>query len=505
MAINENYSTNKTIIVDKDGNEFDFKDAYNTQSKDPSSSSGSTSIDINSLNEYVFIEQSYKGTGGFKTGYYLIAHQREAFYSARTQLSYYTNFVNPILRAMFVPVFTSPVKRDYDDNKLFEMFKKDVNYNNLPLQNFTEIVAKYVRLHSITFIVMDYILPDDVEITETYLLNNDVHPYAYIKKAYEVENYILDFFGRLTEITFIDECQQLKKSDGTVKEVQTYIRWSKDKWERVIKKKDKYIAIETRILDLGSIPVSPIYEDYREDTKVLLTESKFYSLTKINHTIFNQDSERRELQRNQTFSILCIQEDKNDVAGKSIGTTNYLRVSPDVSNMPQFISPDTNILKELQAQRDENKKDLFTLADQLGVIGISKAAKSGVALSYEFSAYEATLQKTAEIAIRIENEVVRLFQLYTNTDFEYVAHYNTEYTVGKDENKIIMYDTVNAWTGVPATLNKSIMVDTQLTLFPETSDEDIETLEKEMDDMNPELENDVEEKPAETETTEDEE
>ena len=480
----------KSVIVDKNGEEFTFDSAYAAQEKSPSSSSGNISVDINSIDEYCFIEQAYDGSGGFKNGTYLIPHKREAFYSARVQFSHYTNFVNPIVRAMIEPVFTSEVNREYEDNKLFEMFIEDVNYNNLPLQSFTETVDKFCRLHSVTFVVMDYILPEDTELTENYLIENDIHPYVYLRKASEVDGYTLDFFGRLETIIFIDELKEYKTDNGS-KKVQTYIRWSKDRWERVIKKKDKYLVVETRELNLGAIPVAPIFENYRENTKVLLTRSKFYSLTKINHSIYNQDSERRELQRNQAFSILCIQEDKNDAAGKSIGTTNYLQVNPEVSNMPEFISPDTNILSELQSQRDSNVKDLFTLSDQLGVIGITKQAKSGIALSYEFSAYESTLQKTAEIAIRIESEIVRLFQLYTDTNFTYEADYNTEYAVGKDVTKITMYDTVQQWPQVPTLLNTSIMVDTQRTLFPDTPTEELETMETELLAVKPELEEDI--------------
>lgn len=465
--------------------EFDFNEAF-TNTQGPSSSSGNTAINISTVNDYSFVEQAYKGSGGFKDGTYLIAHKREGFYIERKQFSHYTNFVQPILRAMIEPVFNSPVRREFDDNELFKIFMKDVNYNNLHIQDFTQLVTKYARLHSIVFIVMDYIFPDDIELTEQYLLENNIHPYVYIKKAWEVDSYKLDFFGRLEEIVFCDEKQTIKVN-GKEEQRQTYIRWTITNWERVIKEKDKYIILETRIHNLGVLPVSAIYENAREDTKILLTESKFYALAKINHTIYNQDSERRELQRNQAFAILYIPEEDNDVAGKAIGTNNYLAISMDAPFAPGFISPDTNILKVLQEQREDNKKDLFTLADQLGVIGITKEAKSGIALSYEFSAYESTLQKTSDIAIKVENAIVRLFQLYTNTNFEYTAKYNTEYQIGKEENKIKIYDTVQEWQNVPDGLNRLIVLDTTRLLFPEVGDKVIEAIEREMIERKPEF------------------
>lgn len=186
-------------------------------SKNPSAYSGKKAININTVNDYVFVEQAYKGSGGFKDNTYLVPHGREAFYGARQAFSRYTNFINPILQAMVDPVFNALVHREHKDNELFEMFLADTNYNDLKIQDFTRLVTKYIRLHSVSFVVMDYILPKDVELSEKDLLKGNHHPYVYMKKAQEVESSKLDFFGRLEEIVFFDVVMDINLDGKLVK------------------------------------------------------------------------------------------------------------------------------------------------------------------------------------------------------------------------------------------------------------------------------------------------
>lgn len=488
MSIQIRLTKKESIMEDT---EFDIVEAYEkelTTSSNPSAYSSSDSINVLDVNEYVFVEEALKNEGGFKSGNYLIPHLRESFYKVRKQYSSYVNFIQPILRAMVEPVFNGDINREYKDNDLFEMFIKDVNYNNLSLKDFTQMITKYVRLHSLVFIICDYILPSG-ELSEAQLLENNVHPYLYFKKPYEVESYALDFFGRLNTITFIDDELEIIV-EGKKKKVQTFIKWSSMTWERVIKNdKGSYVTIETREHNLGKLPISVVYEEARENTKELLTASHFYSLARINHQIYNQDSERRELQRNQAFSVLYIQEENNNQAGRNIGTNNYLSISHDATIPPNFISPDVSILEKLLEQRNTAKDDLFSIADQMGVFGVTKQAKSGIALAYEFSAYEGTLRKTATIANRVELEIVRLFSMYTKLNLDFKANYNEDYTVSKDENKITVYDTVQNWPISSPTLNAKIAESTAKILFPDIEDAEIEQIKSEVSVIDNELDN----------------
>jgi len=465
-------------------------ESTNGQQLNPDVYSGSESINVLDINEYIFTEESLLGTNGFRTGEYLINHIRESFYDTRRQYSAYVNFIQPILRAMVEPVFTGEVNREYNKNELFDIFINDVNYNNLKLKDFVSMITKYVRLHSMTFLICDYILPKDEILTENDLIINNVHPYLYFKKPYHVEEYKLDFFGRLEEIVFVDELIK-KEIEGKTKEIPSYIRWTKNTWERIYRgKNNAWLVEEIRNHNLGVLPISVIYENDRENTKNLFTHPNFYSLARINHQIYNQDSERRELQRNQAFSILVIQEMANSTKNKTLGSNNYLSISPEVTGFgAKFISPEVSILAELLNQRETAKNDLFSIADQIGVFGITKQAKSGIALSYEFSAYESTLRKTAQIANKIETEVARLWCLYTKTNnLNFVPHYNEEYKINKDENKITLYDTVNQMTLGSSTLNSLMAEDIARTLFPDEEEivyDDIknETMEQQIMDQ----------------------
>lgn len=471
--------------------ELNFDDVYQSGSspdntgKNPDQNSYVSGTDPNTVNQYQFVEEAYKGTGGFRDNRYLIAYKREAFYRDRQKYSHYVNFIKPIVKAMLDPIFNQDVSREYGDNKLFSLFIDDVNYNGLSLQRFTELATRYIRLHSVCFVIMDTV-PTNEELSEADLVEGNYKPFVYLRKAQEVEDYKLDFFGRLEEIIFLDNKIKMVV-EGKEEETQTYVRWTKKSWERLKKNDKKWIVLESRFHNFGILPVRPIYESERENTQYLLGDSSMYSLARINLTIYNQDSERRDLQRNQAFSILCIQHKGGDMTAADIGASTYLQISPDVTNMPSYISPNHLILYQLLNQRKQTVEDLFTVANQLGVISTSREAKSGAALAYEFSAYEVTLQKTAEIAKEVEDEIVDLFQTITGQKFEYKAYYKTDYKIRTEMDKIQMYDTAIQWS-LPKTTENMIKLNTHKIFFPDAEADELKQVEKELEDMEQESE-----------------
>lgn len=470
--------------------EADFENVTDSREQ-PSADSRYTAIDVTQLNDYLFIEHAYRGISGFKDGKYLIPHQREAFYNTRRQFSDYVNFIHPIVRAMLDPVFTDKINRDYD-GELTEKFVNDCNGNGMHIQSFVSIATEYVRLHSICFIVVDNVTDQPETMTEAVRQNKK--PYAYIRKAYQVETYTLNMYGGLEDIMFID-----KKVTIENKEVQLYRKWTPTETQLFKKKDDyakgdevKYVPYENAVIHgLGVLPVIALYDSDRDDPDILLPHPKMYGIAKLNHSIYNQDSERRELERNQGFAILCVQEGDGSPAGKTIGSSNYLQVPLEASNMPEFVSPEAELLAGLLEQREKKRENLFSLAEQNGVIGVTKEAKSGVALSYEFRAYESTLQKTSEIATRAETEIIELFKLWTRTNFKYEFEYPIEFQPQRELEQVTIYDTVLNYPGVPKTTIDKIMVATHKLLFPDAEQDEIDMVEKDLKDRdNPEFNND---------------
>lgn len=458
-----------------------------TTREQPSSDSGKSAINVMNVNDYLFIEHAYKGTDGFKNGKYLIPHQREMYYDSRRQFSDYVNFLHPIVRAMLDPVFSDVINRVYS-GALVDSFVNDCNGNGMHIQTFVSLVTQYVRLHGVCFVVLDNVSDQPESMTDA--IKAGKKPYSYIRKAYQVEDYTLNMFGGLQDIMFIDICITV---DG--KETQLYRRWTKNDTQLFRKSDDsqdaKYVPYSGPVShDLGRLPVLSFYETDRDNPDILLPHPKMYGIAKLNHSIYNQDSERRELERNQGFSILCVQEDGTDPAGKVLGSNNYLSVPIDASNMPVFAAPPAELLEGLLLQREKKRDDLFSLAEQNGVIGVKKEAKSGIALSYEFRAYETTLRKTAEIATRVEAGVFELFSAWTEIRSSYTFEYPMEFQPQRELEQVTIYETVLNYPGLPSGISKRIMINTYKMLFPDAETDEVEAIEREIDEADIEFNRD---------------
>jgi len=161
----------------------------------------------------------------------------------------------------------------------------------------------------------------------------------------------------------------------------------------------------------------------RTDISELIVESPKYDIAKLNWTLFNQDSELRELERNQGFSILYVQTDDDNLR---VGTNNFLKVPNESSIAPGFISPDVNIPKNLQDRMNQIVEKIFRIAEQNGIIAVQDE-KSGIAKEWDFVAYSFVLRNTKEMVREAELWMARMFQLYTREAFDYDPQYPDDF------------------------------------------------------------------------------
>ena len=86
------------------------------------------------FDKYSLLDDAYRGSGGFETGNYLIPHTAESAekYARRKQMSYYINFIKPIIDSHVNPIFKSEPVRD-GMSEIFELFTKNVDGNNTTL------------------------------------------------------------------------------------------------------------------------------------------------------------------------------------------------------------------------------------------------------------------------------------------------------------------------------------------------------------------------------------
>jgi len=406
-----------------------------------------THTNVAHVNPYQFMDDSYFGEGGYRTGAYLIPFSRESDYLSRKELAVYKNYLKPILDAMITPVFAQQAVRITQGNTYFDSFEEDVTGNGMPLQEFTCEVTSIARRHGVCFVVMD----NYIEQPETVAQASEqrIYPYVYIRKASQVAEFHVDDFGNLDSITFNepdsldnDEKTCKKRRKWTAADVTTYKKEINGKW----------VVDTIRPIAVGRIPVITLYSDSRECVTILV-DPPLYDIARMNHMIYNMTAEIRDQERSQAFSVFyCQGIPPSEMA---VGTKTYLNLPDGVTITPGYASPNQAILDGLISHEDKIREQIYMIAEQNGVTGIT-TAKSGVALAWEFLAHEEVLRHTAAMATYLENQIAELFGDFTNESFVYNVKYRMVYSPVGIDDEIARYDKILKMPGVPVSLTNKI-------------------------------------------------
>jgi hypothetical protein len=387
-------------------------------------------IDTRTLNIYDFMMDSYTGQNGFRDGAYLIPHPKEAFYDTRRKSSFYKNYFRAVIDAMVTPVFAQPAKRVYADAAL-DAFLDDCDGAGTPLCRMLQHAITRARVCGVSFIVMDTYAqqPDTVQ---DAVATRKI-PYIYTMLPQQVRRHTT-YHGKLVSIMFVDK--PVKDTDGIIR--QQYREWDSEKWRVVMEKgqpvggQTEYVVVEEGYHGLGVLPVIAIADFAHTSNLELLPDPPMYDLAGVNFSIYNRESEIRNMEQSQAFSTLYMQDGGGDVV---LGPNNYISVPMDAKIPPGYISPDSAHLVNLVANCDKAREDLYRIAEQNGVVAV-KTAESGIAKEWDFRAHEAVLRQTAQAAERVDYATVELFSRYMGGAIAYEVTYPHEYAPSASTNRI---------------------------------------------------------------------
>jgi hypothetical protein len=406
------------------------------------------SININTVNPYVFMNHTYEGSSGYRDGSYLIPFSRESSYQSRKQLAHFKNYLKPILRAMVAPVFAETAPRKILDgtgtettDSLFAAFIKDCDGAGTHLQEYTAQAMSVMRRHGVCFTVMDNFPTTLQPQTMAQAVAGRIFPYIYLKQAHEVVEHECDQFGNLREIMFTDAPVEVNG-----KYEKRYRKWTTT--ESLLYGKDakgQYYVIDRATHNLGIVPVIMVFAEPRECKSEILPTPPLYDIAKLNYVIFNQCAEVRDQERAQAFSIFfCQGVPPSDLV---ISNNTYINLPDSATISPGYASPDWNIIAGLVANQEQNRKDLFTIAEQNGVVGV-QSASSGVAMAWDFAAHENILRQTSSLAMQLENFVAKMFMRYTNDAFVYTVEYPMDFAPMGLDNEVGRLDKVLRMPGL---------------------------------------------------------
>ena len=381
--------------------------------------------------DYQFLEDAYKGAGGFKNGTYLIKRPREKedSFLVRKELCYYLNYVKPVVDSHVNPIFRKEAARDWGGRKedsgtvLFSRFYDDIDTVKTKLPKFMKRAARIAKLHGAAFIVVDNV--KDQPGTMADVLSKRAFPYAYIVKPSQVTDYTVNKAGVLTGITY-SVAGDGSGSSGEQKEVWT---WTTEKW--TCSGSGTGATEKNGPNTIGRIPVVPLL-GAEADPGDLKPLSEFYAIARTNKRIFNLCSEIDELITKQAFSIFTYplgpNSDMNTVKEMLVGTENAVMYDGSVGNPPGYATPDGMPLEQLRAERADLIKEIYRMAQQSHTTGVETKA-SGVAKAWDFEGANQTLSGFASNCEAAERAVADLFEAWSGEKVSYEVNYSDDFGI----------------------------------------------------------------------------
>lgn len=392
--------------------------------------------------QYNLVEDSFTGQGGF-TGSYLFPYGRELNFADRVKMSSYSNFVYPVVSAKVDPVFSDDPQRIYD-NAFIDAFIDNCDNNGTELQDVIHHATLYTVLLGNSFIIMDNFAESDIPATAEEQLVYRKFPYIYTKEVQDVYSYEVDQFGRLLEITFY---WGVYAPSNQSTEAYLYKRFTKDEIQFFTMSKNKKGVNTTQMISavphyMGVVPV--VYFN-----REVLPFSPHYSMATLARAIYNTGSALEDLTRSQWFSILVLpssyggNEPKDAVV---ISNHNALFVDSDATVQPNYISPASDILTSGLSYYQQQITNLIQTADVLGTtaLGSSNTASSGIAESYKFFGKQQALKLSSQIAEYLDEQVIKLFNIFMNQQAEYEVKYNDNFAPSFTDiqQKIVLLESI---------------------------------------------------------------
>jgi hypothetical protein len=400
------------------------------------------------VGETAFMDAAYNGTGGFKTGRYLIPFNSEvrSMFERRKQLAFLKNYLNPIIRATIDPVMNAEIKREIvvngaevKDGLRANEFLKNATGNGQPLQAFVDRVLTKGSVHGVAYAVLDNVPKADQPATVAEAIRLRKFPFVYLRSCDQVQACGRDNMLRLTWIRFIEASTKDEKGNE-VKNFLYYDSTTIQKQKQLKGEKEgAFITTETINHGLGQIPVIVDYYEDQESTEKdnIKMQPPFYDVAKINYLIFNKDSIIIDQERKQGKGMLYMQE--TAPGNFTFGANNYISVEPTMM-APGVVSFPPDLLRVLVENNEKLAQDLFRIAGQLGINIHASQVKSGDAYAWEYRAEERNLKRTARRAKNLEEQIMILFAKFANESFKYHCEYPETFRPDSESDELTDLD-----------------------------------------------------------------
>lgn len=265
-------------------------------------------------------------------------------------------------------------------------------------------------------IIVDNYAAEEQALNRADALNMRRFPYLYMVCPDQITDYETDRTGRFVKLSYKLRVKRNKGDMTGIGDMEEWT-WTQTGWE--CKNGNKTGKVREGLHGLGEIPVVAL-SAVDEDTNAPLPVPDMLHIAKANRDIFNRDSEKREILRNQCFPVLVYpatrqsanelkqKDEEGNPLGLTMGTGNMLVVDASAGVLPNFIAPPLEPVQTLQQEIKDIVDDMYRQAGLTSVVGVETKA-SGVAKQWDF---EETTNHLADMAENCELAEVQIFNLF---------------------------------------------------------------------------------------------
>lgn len=419
----------KRLILGNDGIRSEFIEQETSANELMKQLLYTAKYDYSPVDKYQLLDDSYRASGGFSNGDYLIPHPRERQdkYNRRREMAYYINYVKPIVDAHINPIFNNEPTRD-GTSMTYDLFLNDVDGNGTRMSRFMKKAAIRAKLHGCEFICVDM---EDVDteavVTTQDVLEKRIYPYLYLISPAQVIKWATDKFGRLIYFSYYINSRKVN-DDGNIEGVKEVYTWTKDIFKKRVGE-DEQVS-ENK---LGVIPIIPLYGTLNNSDD-LIPNSDMYAISQAEVALYNVCSELRERNRNQAFSLLSYPVGEDDdyesmADSLSIGTADMLLYKTG-SQKPEYITPPTASSDMLIDEIDTIKREIFRMASMSFITQEQVSNVSGLAKAYDNQQLYQTIKELSDGCQEAEYKIARLFSIYMNESMDRLSiSYNNEFGI----------------------------------------------------------------------------
>lgn len=410
------------------------------------------------LSRFKFLAEALEGSGGFAPrihyalnpenlskpshvvgSCHLVPYPRESQekYAARAACAVYENHLKRAASRFVNFISRKGPSRDGLDNPLMQVVVNDADDAGNHLDGFWRSFAFHAKARGSMLLLLD--LPrGQAQTTVAQAISGGsrrVVPYLVAIEPERVAEYQLDDKGRFTFVAI----HATEVIDG--KEVDVIRRWDAQGWQ-VLRGKD---VIDQGEHPFGECPVLP----FTETGGPFPVVGDYGQVADLSRRIYNARSERDEILRSQTFSLLTLQIPENVAdpsrwvteAAAKIGTHSLLVHQGDT---PAFIAPDSGPAQVYASNIAEMEAAIanITLDSATNTNGQSE---SGVSRKIRFEALNADLASFAMLMQGLERRVWdlvhRAMRLQNRVTVDWPTDYNLTDTAGELDILALMQST----------------------------------------------------------------